>query len=62
MRRNKKYAEKVFLDKMEKSLKVNIARTVKEAPRWGRKISKETLAQVENTLLQAICKARKEIE
>ena len=61
MKRNN-YAAKVLLDKMEKSLKVNTARTLKEAPRWGRKISREALAQVENTLLQAICKARKENE
>lgn len=56
------YAAKVFLDKVERSIKVNKARTLKEAPRWGRKISRESLAQVENTLLQAICKAQKEIE
>ena len=56
------YAVRVFLDKMEKSINVNKAKTIKEAPRWGRKISKESLAQAENTLLQAICKVRNNIE
>lgn len=61
-KKNEVYSSKVFLDKVEKSIKVNKARTIKEAPRWGRKVSKESLAQVENTLLQAICKARNDIE